>query len=425
MRPISRILNQWTEPDFWTRPQSIYSGRTTGDRESIGVDFNAYVEEMYKKNGIVFTCILVRQMVFSEARFLWREFQDGRPSKLFSTPDIGLLDRPWKGGTTGDLLSRMEQDASLAGNSYVVRVDNDGPTRLRRLRPDWVTVITSSPNDDPFDYRAQVSGYMYHPRDRRWQTEPVMFTPDQVAHWTPIPDPSAQWRGMSWITPILDDVEGDKAAAEHKKQYFKRGAVTGLTISYDKSISVDDFKEYVKLIEEQHTGADNAYKTLHLGGGADPKTVGSSLRQIDFKAVIGASETRIAAASGLGAVMAQFSEGLAGSSLNVGNFSAARKRSETILFRPLWRTAAAALETILKAPDGAHLWYDTSDVAFLRDDAKEEAEIRAKDAATLAALHRAGYTTESSVLAVTTGDFTQLEHTGRVSVQTIEKEPTE
>ena len=422
MRQITRLLNDFREPSFWEHTRPLFTGHGGGKEESLGTAFVAYVEQLYKRNGIVFTCVMVRHMVFSEARFLWREVNDGKPARLFSTPELDLLKRPWPGGTTGEMLARMEQDNSIAGNAYILRVaaDKDGPTRLRRLRPDWVKILTTT--DDPFDYRAQVVGYIYHPKGGRGSSKPTMFGVEDVAHWSPIPDPTAQWKGISWITSVLDDIAGDKSAAAHKQKFFDRGAVTGLTISYDASISLKDFKEYTKLIDEQHSGGENAYRTMHLGGGADAKMLGNNLRQIDFKAVIGASETRIAAASGLGAVMAQFSEGLAGASPNVGNFTAARKRSETILFRPLWRTAAAALETILKPPDGAHLWYDTRDVAFLRDDAKAEADIRSKDANTLGALHRAGYTPESSILVVTTGDYSHLEHTGLISVQTVERQ---
>jgi hypothetical protein len=145
------------------------------------------------------------------------------------------------------------------------------------------------------------------------------------------------------------------------------------------------------------------------------------MQQLDFKALQGVSETRIAAASGLGAVMAQFSEGLAGSSLNTGNFTAARKRAETILFRPLWRIAAASLAPIVQpAPDGARLWYDPRDVAFLRDDAKEEAAIRRTNASTIETLIRSGATFDSAVSAVTSGDFVQLEDTGLRSVQLVD-----
>ena len=116
--------------------------------------------------------------------------------------------------------------------------------------------------------------------------------------------------------------------------------------------------------------------------------------------------------------MAQFSEGLAGSSLNTGNFTAARKRAETMLFRPLWRMAAASLQSVLVAPAGARLWYDTRDIAFLRDDAAEEAKIRHQDASTLETLWRTGFTPESAIVAITTGDYTQLDHTGVTSIQT-------
>ena len=425
MRGITRLLNAFSEPPFWSLPTPLFSTGAVGLKETIGNDFNAYVEGAYKSNGIVFTCVLVRQMVFSEARFLWRQFVEGRPGDMFATSELELLDNPMPNSTTGELLSRMEQDNSLAGNFYGVRIEDEHGLRLRRLRPDWVTVLTGSPTEDPFDYRARPIGYVYHPKDRRFQTEPEIFTVDQIVHWSPLPDPIAQWRGMSWISPILDEIRGDKAATKHKLKFFEHGAVPGMIIAYDASVGVDDLREYVKLFEEEHAGIDNAYKALHIGGGADPKTVGATIRQLDFKALQGSSETRVAAASLLGAVMAQFSEGLAGSSLNVGNFDAARKRSETILFRPLWRSAAAALESVLTPPDGAHLWYDTRDVAFLRDDATAEASIRAQDASTIASLYRSGYEPDSVIDAVTTGDYTRLVHTGRQSVQTLEEEPAD
>lgn len=417
MRPLTRLLNAWSEPPFWSLPDRLVTRGMTGEKETIANDFTGLVEHAYKQNGIVFACLMVRQMVFSEIRFQWRRFNNGRPGDLFGNPELEILERPWPNGTTGELLSRMEQDASLAGNFFGVRVEDGDGLRLRRLRPDWVTILTGSPTDDPFDYRAQPVGYIYKTRPAAAVSEKVVFTPEQIVHYSPIPDPAAQWRGMSWLTPVLEEISSDKAATKHKRKMFENGAVAGLTLSYDPMISPDDFKEYVKLFDEQHAGVDNSYKTLHLGGGADPKSIAANFRQLDFKGIQGASETRIAAASGLGAVMAQFSEGLAGSSLNTGNFTAARKRSETILFRPLWRMAAAALESVVKAPDGAHLWYDTRDVAFLRDDAMEEASIRKEDASTLSMLINSGWKPDTAKKAVITGDFDVLEHTGKTSVQ--------
>jgi hypothetical protein len=112
------------------------------------------------------------------------------------------------------------------------------------------------------------------------------------------------------------------------------------------------------------------------------------------------------------------SESLAGSSLNSGNYNAARRRFADGTIRPLWRSAAGALQTLMPLPDPtARLWYDDRDVAFLQEDVLDSAEIRAKDAQTMRTLVDGGFEPQSVVEAVTTGDMSLLEHTGTLSVQ--------
>ena len=427
MTPLRRLLNStftfggggggFEQPDFWKLDAPVWRSSGPSDREHIDNNFQAYVEHGAKGNGIVFACLLARQLVFSEVRFQYQKLDDhGRPGPLFGDRSLQILDRPSRTQTTGELLARMEQDATLAGNWFgTVR---DG-SRIRRLRPDWVSIITGSPTDDPFDIDAEVVGFIYDPRPgRQNRVEPMLLTADQVAHYSPIPDPEAQWRGMSWLTPVVREIMGDSAGIDHKLAFFKRGASPGIAISYDKDLSLEEFKEYVSAFEAEHTGVSNAYKTLHIGQAADVTSIGTDMRQLDYKAVMGSGETRIAAASGLGSVVAQLSEGLAGSALNAGNFAVARRRAETMLFRPLWRIASATLEQLVDVPDGARLTYDPRDVAFLRDDAKDEADIRKTDAGTIGVLHQAGYTPESiTKFMEADGDVSVLEHSGLPSVQ--------
>jgi hypothetical protein len=82
----------------------------------------------------------------------------GRPGDLFGTQALSILETPWPGATTGDLLSRMEQDSSLAGNFYGARRRAD---LLQRLRPDWVTIVTGSRTGSELD--TELVGYMYEP----------------------------------------------------------------------------------------------------------------------------------------------------------------------------------------------------------------------------------------------------------------------
>ena len=113
------------------------------------------------------------------------------------------------------------------------------------------------------------------------------------------------------------------------------------------------------------------------------------------------------------------SEGLEGSALNAGNFTAARRIFVDGRIRSLWSKAAAALESILEVPAGARLWYDDRDIPFLRADAVEEAKNRQTDAVAMRQLVDAGFDPDTVVDAVTSGDMRKLRgsHSGLFSVQ--------
>lgn len=412
----SSIGVSWSEPAFWSVP-SIF-GPAVGNREQIESSFPGYVEGAYKRNGIVFACILARLVVFSQARFQYQHMTDGRPGDLFGDDTLALLERPWPNGTTGELLARVEQDVSLAGNFFATARGTGADRHIRRLRPDWVTIVTGSPSDDPFDLDAKVIGYWYQPRGMG-QSKPVLLTTDEVVHHSPLPDPEAQWRGMSWVTSVVQEILGDTAATKHKLKFFENGAVSNMVVAYDKAVSRENVKAFSAMFAEQHEGVDKAYKTIHLGGGADAKMIGADLKQLDFKVTQGAGETRIAAASGVGAIIAQFSEGLAGSALNAGNYGAARRRFGDMTMQHLWQTAAASFEKLSSPGDGARLWFDARGIPFLKDDAKDEAAIVSTDATTIASLTSAGYEPDSVVKAVAARDLSLLvgNHSGMFSVQ--------
>src|SRR5688572_27498071 len=149
----------FSQPPFWSIPDwaGFGGGWSTPDREKIENDYLGYIRGAYKSNGIVASCILARQQIFSQVRFGWREFKKLRPGDLFPSADLSLLEKPWGNGTTIDLLTRMEVVSSLAGNWYGTKCDDQGRIgkaatgtgqRIVELRPDWVTIVIVSPTDD-------------------------------------------------------------------------------------------------------------------------------------------------------------------------------------------------------------------------------------------------------------------------------------
>jgi hypothetical protein len=426
----------WSEPPFWATDAFTSwtpSVSATPDRETLDMSFVAYCEEMYKKNGVVFSAIDRRQMVFSQARFQWQRVRLGRPQDMFGTTELRLLEKPWPNGTTGELLSRLEVDASAAGNSYWTTVDNagrmgkaaQGPTRrLARMRPDWVTLIIGGPSDDPYALDSRILAYSFLPRpDSGYGVgsvirEPLILMPEEVAHYSPKPDPTARFLGMSWLTPIITDVLADQAAATHKMRFFQRGASPSLMVRFDKEVPPKDLDLYKKKFDDMHGGAENAYGTLFMGGGADVTPLTVDLRALDYKATTGSGETRISSASGVPAVILGISEGLAGSSLNEGNFRAAKRLFIDATIQDLWRKVAPSLEVLLATPgDGSELTIDGRDIPFLREDADNQAAIRSQDAATIRTLGDGGWEPDSILQFMATSDPTRLVHTGMVPVQ--------
>lgn len=409
-RDGSLSINDWA--DYFTFAGNTYPIMQTTmgqvDRESVG----ATPVSAQKNSSPVFALVLARLQAFSQVRFQWTRFVGSQPTDLFGTPELAVLERPSRGWTTSDLLARMEIHVSGAGNAYVYRCR---PDRLSLLRPDRVTIVMGSETDADNPAEApdvEVVGYLHETSRGKLSA----FDANRVAHYAPYPDPDAVFLGMSWITPALREYQADSLAVEHKARFFSNSATPNLAIKFDASITIDKVKQFKALLESEHRGAFNAWKTLYLGGGADPVPVGLSFKDMDYAVVQGRAESRLAADAGVPPSWVGFSEGLQGSALNAGNFNSARRRFSDGTMVHLWTNAATSLEVLLDRPPGANLWFDPR-VPFMREDAEDLAGIQQKQAQTIVSLVKDGFTADSAVAAVMKNDFNLLVHSGLLSVQ--------
>lgn len=413
---LEELLEVFNDPDRQILPTSWGNQSKEEAVSSVG--------EAYRRSGPVFALSLARMQVFSQARFQWTRSTDGTPTDLFGSADLSVLEQPWHGARTAALLSRMEADDTGAGNAFVRRLRRPGDNRLVRLRPSWVTILLGSQEDAPTPWEApdvEVVGYAYRPNGDAGRT--VVFDRNEIGHYMPIPDPRANYRGMSWVTPVLTGVTADEASEVHKGKFFENAATPNLAIKFDPTVTVEQVKKFKELLEGEHKGRFNAYKTLYLGGGADPVAVGKDFQQMEFSATQAKGETRLAAAAGTPPSWVGFTEGLKGSALNDGNYRAAQRRFADGTIQHLWESAAAALEVLVDKPSSrqreapARLVVDPRSVPFLRADIGDLAEARQKDTASINSLITAGFTPESVVAAVKAGDLALLKHSGLVSVQ--------
>lgn len=385
-----------------------------GQAESVEGNFEGYVQQAMKANGIVYACMVARMRLFSQARFQFQRMRKGRPGDLFGTKELEVFETPWPGAGTGNLTSKAITHADLGGNHYAYR---DGK-RIRVLRPDWVDIILTADPKEAVD--TDVAGWVYRPggTDDRSKWEFFVAGDWRFAHWAPTPDPEAQYRGMSWLTPVIREIIADKAATKHKSKFFDNAATPSFAISFKETVTAEQFKMFKSAMQETHQGADNAYKPMYIGGGADITPLTYDMKQLDFKNTQGAGETRIAMAARIHPVILGASEGMQGAGLNAGNFRQAKDAWADGEIRPLWESLCQSYSALVDVPSDARLWYDDRDISFLREDVQDKMQRLQTEAAIIADLVMQGFKQDSVIEALTEGgDWQLLKHTGLFSVQ--------
>ena len=182
-------------------------------------------------NGAVFACELVRVMLFSEARFQFRQRDSGRPGRLFGTTDLSILERPQGiGSTTASMLKKAMLHADFGGTAFMVRRKD----RIRQPRPDWMTIVLGSdsePDMEADDLDAEVIGYLYHPGGRGSGRSPVAILPEDVSTFVPLPDPFAKVRGIPWPAAVARNIMSHNAATTHKLKGFENGATPQIIVT--------------------------------------------------------------------------------------------------------------------------------------------------------------------------------------------------
>lgn len=407
MKLIDRFRAERWRPEEASGAAVLMTAFATPNSERILPTFQN-AKAAFGSSGVVFGVMSARMMLFTEAEL---KFQRRSDKSLFGTEALAKLEEPWPGAQTGDLLARMEQDVSLAGNAFI----RDAGTQLERLRPDWTSIISELVRDPITDTEIRrVVGYFYDPPVNEGRS-PEFYPVAEVAHWSPIPDPEATFRGMSWLTPVLREVDADSSMTDYKRAYLTNAATPNLLIKYKERVGEGKLERLTEQLQARHGGVNNAFRTMILDEGADHAVLGNNFEQMSYVAVQAAGENRIAVAGNVPGIVVGLKEGLAAATYS--NYEQAMRRFGDIYGRPHWRSAVGALSKLVSVPSDSRLWYDVSGVAALRQGDKERADTMAVLAQAAQALIVAGYEAESVSAALSAGDVTLLKHSGLVSVQ--------
>ena len=405
MRLLDRLIKR--DAGFWEGQASGAAVLTTTygspDREAVLPQLAGWAQQANGSDSPVFSAILVRMMLLAEAQF---QFQAKDDKHLYGNTSLATLEHPFgPDSTSGELIARCEQDGSVAGNAYIWNVP--GEDLLVRLRPDWTTIISELVQvPGGGQYRKKLGYWTEPPKSVLGQGGGQFYPADEVAHWAPIPDPQAEFRGMSWLTPVMRDIQADDAMTRYKIRYLQNNATPNLVIKYAQKLQPATVDSIRDRMTARYGGPDNAGKTLVLDQGADLTLAGNSLTEMDFSNVSVDGVQRILAPSGVPGLLIGL-EPIKGAGKS---YQEVIRRFGDLTLRPLWRSLCAALEPLVPdVPAGSRLWVDTSDIAALQDGEQVRAQVTLIRAQALLALEQAGYDRMSAVKAIEAGDMGQLE----------------
>lgn len=359
-------------------------------------------------NGMVYGLVRRRVEMFSQARIVFKRLGSGpKPmaADVFTTSALAPVDNPVQ------ILARMELDVAVAGNSYWTLQRG----QLWRLPPEDVSIVLGSQSeaDDPEDaWDAEIIGYVYEPKSHGYAGGSVeVFMPDEVVHYRPEEDPDARFRGMSWLRPALEDVASVNGSRRYLTRFFENAATPNLAFTFPPEVQLATVQAFRDAFLAKHEGVDRAFRTAFIGGGADPKVIGSSLKDLDSEHIRAAIHADLCMAAGIPPMAAGIQTG------TYANTKESNRAFADVKGRFLWLALVDAMRPVIPAPSGAELWYDVSGVSALQSDAKDDADILAVLSQAMRTLVDGGFDPTSVVGAVTVGDLAQVTHSGLVSVQ--------
>lgn len=158
--------------------------------------------------------------------------------------------------TRQEFVESVQMHFELTGEQWWLPSRMDGisfPTELWPVRPDRMDAVP-----DPVDF---LSGYVYTSPDG---TKVPLGVEDAI--FVRRPHPMDVYRGISPVGAVAFDIDGDRAAAQYNREFFRNNATPGGILMAPQKIQPHDLADLKRQWAEQHRGVHNAHRTAILAG---------------------------------------------------------------------------------------------------------------------------------------------------------------
>lgn len=252
-----------------------------------GTDYVDLVRNGYKRNPDLYATINLIARSASSVQWYFVEdrggeevsYSDAGLEKVFANPNPGMSFGMWSRIAITDYL--------LAGNSFNYKIDVDGKTReWTRLRPDYISVVTSSNLMQPIEKYKYAFGTN------------VELMPETVIHWKTF-DPVNEWYGMSPIEAALRSVAMGNAAIDWNTATLQNmGRFSGI-MKFKDNLSQEQLDAIKEAFDERYAGSSKAGQPVITTRDFDWEETSMTMKDADWFNGLNLTKQQIASVYGI------------------------------------------------------------------------------------------------------------------------------
>lgn len=288
MKKLAETLDKKGATGFSGLYSGFISSRIAGiDISHVRISVDALFTS-WRNHGDVYGCVRKLQQNIGSSGYKWVSRNDpdadpdmGEVVKAEKALNFNRTFRTWK--------NLAIRDNQVTGNAYFhieKSKGNGSPLSLERLDPRTLSAVV--------DKYGNVIKWI-----QRVQADTQEFSPEEVVQWKTEEDPNNPVYGLSPLETIIWEVRTDLGALINNYVFFINDATPGALYIMEEGMSDEQTEKAIRLIQEQHKGAENKHKGLVMSGVKEVKTLSVSQKDMEFHVLRKFTTEKICAAFGV------------------------------------------------------------------------------------------------------------------------------
>jgi HK97 family phage portal protein len=330
-------------------------------------DFNAWVEEGFGENSLIYSAIMYKVRSKMSAPLRAYGGDPRAPEELPPDHPLSRLVQRPNPHQSGVEFNALAECYFNLGNAYMLLVRPDGgglPERMYCLRPDRVYVVPAQ-GENPWE--RTVAGYLYVPEGENIHNGLPVLAEDMMH--VKLPNPADPLEGLGEGRPpvcIGRSADVDNEVTRFLKLFFENGAMLQGILKYDIPLDDDSIAMVKERWRQMYGGVDNWTEIGVLAQGGSYQRIGLSFDEMGFEAIDERNESRILGPIGVPPILIGTRTGLQRATYS--NYEQARRAYWEDTAIPEQKLFEVEYQYYLQTDDGGFVAFDRSGVPALQQD---------------------------------------------------------